>query len=65
MIPKAAERQPEVVCNGCGTLFGRYMRPDRVSSYWMDTCGVCGKHMAVTEPRDFGYLKEGWEMYGK
>jgi hypothetical protein len=26
-----------------------------ISSYHMDECGVCGKHTAVTESRDFFY----------
>jgi rRNA maturation protein Nop10 len=27
----------------------------------MDTCDVCGKKAPVTEPRDFGHLKDGWQ----
>jgi len=25
-------------------------------------CGVCGKFAAVTQPRDFGYLKPEWKQ---
>jgi hypothetical protein len=24
-------------------------------------CGVCGNEAMVTEPRDFGHLRKGWE----
>jgi rRNA maturation protein Nop10 len=27
----------------------------------MDTCGVCGEQAMVSEPRDFGHLKDGWQ----
>ncbi len=32
-----------------------------VATWHPDTCGVCGKSgVSVTEPRDFGYLENGW-----
>lgn len=51
--------QPDWVCHDCGTKYGR--GECGIATWHTDTCGVCGKETAVTEPRDYGYLKEGWE----
>ena len=48
---------PEWICLPCGQKFGR--RPQGGISAWhMDNCWVCGKITEVTQPRDFGHLKE-------
>jgi hypothetical protein len=47
----------EVVCNECGTKYGKYSVG--CSSKWMGTCDVCGQNKAVTEVRDYGYLEKG------
>lgn len=57
---KISHNQPEWVCNDCGHKHGRgpiFV----VSTYHTDVCGVCNKTLPVTEPRDFGYLLEGWD----
>lgn len=46
-----------VVCDGCGSTFGT-PRAD-FSSWWLDTCDVCGSEEPVTEVRDYSYLKRG------
>lgn len=53
-------RQPEWVCYECGE---RWRRGEWFStSTWHDgVCGVCLKEKPVTEPRDCGYLRSGWE----
>jgi len=51
----------EWVCCECGTKYGRRVDVDHISTYHVGTCGVCGSERAVTEPRDFGHLRDGWE----
>ena len=50
--------QPVWVCADCGTEHGN--RQPQYATWHMGTCGVCGNHAAVTEPRDFGYLRPSW-----
>lgn len=50
-IPK---EYPQWVCFPCGMKYG-YRAPG-VSTWHNNTCGVCGEHRQVTEPRDFGHL---------
>jgi hypothetical protein len=49
------------VCGDCGAKYGNMPNgvTGRVATWHMGKCGVCLKHVAVTEPRDFGYLKLG------
>lgn len=50
---------PAWICSDCGEKWGR--RECGVSTWHPDTCSLCGKETMVTEPRDYGHLKEGWE----
>lgn len=51
---------PAWVCVRCGNKYGR--RSAGVCTYHLDTCGVCGeKWTMVTEPRDFGHLRDNWK----
>ena len=50
---------PTWICGDCGTKYGR--KPCGIATWDMGVCGVCGKTTAVTEPRDFNHLKEGWQ----
>ena len=53
-------RYPSWVCSDCGERFGR-REPSNAT--WHDgECDVCGFTNAVTEPRDFGHLKDGWQL---
>ena len=52
---------PQWICHDCGTKYGR--KPCGVATWHIGVCGVCGKTTAVTEPRDFNHLKEGWDKY--
>ena len=47
----------DVICNDCGTKYGKYSVG--CSSRWMGTCDVCGEIKGVTEVRDYGYLAKG------
>lgn len=52
-------RYPDWICLDCGIRHGR--RTAGMSSWHMGKCDVCGKWKAVTQPRDFGHLKDGWQ----
>ena len=52
---------PDWICSDCGREHGK--RPDGNpygATYHEDTCDVCGEVTEVTEPRDYGHLKHGW-----
>jgi hypothetical protein len=49
---------PAWICRPCGEAHGRGMPAHHVSTWHMDTCGVCGRRAEVSEPRDFRHLKE-------
>jgi hypothetical protein len=51
---------PVWVCEKCGLKHGN--RPVGIACWHIDTCGICGESAEVTEPRDFGHLKYGWEQ---
>ena len=63
LTPKMARTQPGAVCRSCGEIWGvRWPRGTGcVSSMSPGTCGVCGKEALVTEARDFGHLRVGWQ----
>jgi len=50
---------PAWICSNCGDKWGR--RECGVATWHPDTCGICGVETMVTEPRDYGHLKDGWE----
>lgn len=63
MKNKKQRKQIDWVCNDCGSKYGRWYQPGGLfpethfATYHMNTCDVCNtKDVAVTEPRDFGYL---------
>ena len=51
---------PEWVCGDCGEKYGR--RLPKLATWHDGDCEICGFTNAVTEPRDFGHLKEGWHL---
>lgn len=51
------------VCHDCGTKYGSYSAG--CSSRWIERCDVCGEIKAVTEARDYNYLREGIEDLSK
>lgn len=51
--------QPAWVCYPCGARYGTRIPAD--ATWHIGPCDVCGRdHLAVTEPRDFGYLRMEW-----
>lgn len=51
---------PAWICADCGKAHGRRPEGNRYATWHPDTCGVCGREGMVTEPRDYGHLREGW-----
>lgn len=52
---------PAWICRPCGEAHGRGMPAGHASTWHEDTCGICGKVTAVSEPRDFGHLRK-WPL---
>jgi hypothetical protein len=53
---------PDWICAECGRKHGKRPEGNPHGATWhVDECGVCGETVEVTEPRDFGHLKEGWD----
>lgn len=67
-MPKS-KNYPSYICHDCGVEWGSwYVRSEYVgpphwcSTMHMGVCDLCGKvDIAVTEPRDYGHLKKGWD----
>jgi len=57
MFPRA-NHQPDWVCSDCGLKFGDKL--PTLATFHTGECGVCGDKVAVTEPRDYGYLDIRW-----
>ena len=51
---------PEWVCCDCGKRYGR--RSPTYATWHQGECEICGLTKTVTEPRDFGHLKNGWHF---
>lgn len=49
---------PTWVCFECGEKYGRHA--PGICTVHEDVCGICGKTVPVTEPRDFGHLRDEW-----
>jgi len=49
---------PTWICIECGTLYGRTGGKFYCATFHPGHCGVCGREASVTEPRDFGHLRE-------
>jgi hypothetical protein len=67
--PRIAQLQPDWVCRDCGEKWGRwwdgpvYSGPScHCATFHENACGVCGETKAVTEARDYGYLRDGWRL---
>lgn len=47
------------ICSNCGKKYGN--KPVGIATWHEDVCDICGKKTIVTEPRDFGGLKQSKE----
>ena len=52
---------PSWVCSECGRRFGNRPAQGMIATWHPGICGICNEEKSVTEPRDFGHLREGWE----
>lgn len=52
-------KYPEWICAACGIKYGRHACG--IATWHSGKCDVCGEESIVTEPRDFGHLKDGWD----
>ena len=50
---------PAWVCVECGLKYGRIV--PKHATWHTDTCCICGAVVGVTEPRDFGGLRDDWD----
>jgi hypothetical protein len=56
------EDYPTWLCWPCGELYGN--RQCGVATWHTGICGICGSRVSVTEPRDFGHLKDdSWKKH--
>ncbi len=51
---------PSWICEDCGRKHGN-RKCGWATWHCGDKCGVCGEEKQVTEPRDFGHLKDTWK----
>lgn len=65
MIPHQDRRPmtdyPDWICADCGMRWGRKPDGNRHATLHAGTCGICGNRDVVTEPRDYGHLRDGWQ----
>jgi len=50
---------PQWICSPCGNKWGN--KECGIATWHNDECGICKTFSFVTEPRDFGHLKKGWD----
>lgn len=67
-MEQIATKQPNWVCHDCGQLWGRwyedgeYFGPQpHYATYHTSKCNVCHQEKPVTEARDYGFLRRGWD----
>jgi len=67
-MEQIATKQPNWVCHDCGQLWGRwyedgeYFGPQpHYATYHTSKCNVCHQEKSVTEARDYGFLRRGWD----
>jgi len=51
---------PAWICMSCGWKLGKAPSEKAICTFHNGTCDVCKTECAVTEPRDFGHLKNNW-----
>ena len=61
-IDLGEDSYPGVICGDCGEKHGRRPEGNPHATWYPGTCDVCGEEGYVTEPRDFGHLKDSWRI---
>ena len=52
---------PQFICTDCGDKHGRRGIGKHGATWHRERCDICGKLDWLTEPRDFGGLRETWK----
>lgn len=60
-MSKTRPEYPKQICQDCGEQWGRGFPEDHIATWSTGRCDLCRRVDFVTEPRDFGHLKSGWE----
>lgn len=55
-------KYPSWICRDCGDKWGRGFPHGHCATWHPGKCGICGDECAVTEPRDYGHLIDGWQQ---
>lgn len=50
---------PGAICSACGQVHGR--RSPGIATWSRGRCDICGGLDWLTEPRDFGHLRDSWK----
>lgn len=50
---------PTVICASCEKIWGK--RECGLATWYPGKCGICSEVTDVTQPRDFGHLRDGWD----
>jgi len=55
-------RYPDWVCDECGREHGKRPKGNPYgATYHYGICDLCGHNTDVTEPRDWGHLRDSWK----
>jgi hypothetical protein len=57
-MKKKIPTYPIWICHPCGMRHGN--KKCGVATWHENACDICGVTAAVTEPRDYGHLKDTW-----
>jgi hypothetical protein len=57
-MKKKIPTYPIWICHPCGMRHGN--KKCGVATWHENTCDICGAEASVTEPRDYGHLKDTW-----
>jgi hypothetical protein len=52
---------PDWICAPCGQAHGRGMPAGHIATWHEGICDICRRSASVTEPRDYGHLRE-WPL---
>lgn len=52
---------PVFICFDCGRRHGKGHHNNNIMTVHLGVCDICKRYTSVTEPRDFGHLRETWK----
>jgi rRNA maturation protein Nop10 len=54
---------PSVICADCGKKHGRRPEGNKHATWYPGTCDICGSKTNVTEPRDYGHVRDNYPRH--